>query len=208
MIYYLICTLIISYLIGSFSTAYWFSKWFHNINIREHGSKNAGATNVIRVLGYKAGIPVFIIDILKSFGPINLVYFIPEVTTQSETFYLIMIVLGSAAVLGHIFPVFSGFNGGKGVATLLGVVLAVHPLGALLSLLVFVTVFLITRIVSISSICAGLLFPLFIFVLEGGEKQTLLVFSVVASLLLIITHVKNIKRLLKGEEKRMVFKKE
>lgn len=207
MYYYLIPAIVISYLIGSFSTAYWFSKWFYNIDIRTLGSKNAGATNVIRVLGYKAGIPVFILDILKSFLPMHLVYFIPNIEIHSEIFYIAMIALGVAAVLGHIFPLYSGFDGGKGVASLLGVVLALHPLGAIIALGIFTIVFISVRIVSLSSLIAGICFPLVIFIIEGNDKSTLLIFSIIASILLIITHTKNIKRLLKGEEKRMTFKK-
>jgi len=207
MFIYLIFALIISYLLGSFSSAYWFGKWFYKIDIRKHGSENAGATNVLRVLGAKAAIPVFIIDILKSFLAVNLVIIIPNVEIYSELFYLLKISLGVIAVIGHIFPIFSGFAGGKGVASMLGVVIALHPMGALITFAVFLAVFLISRIVSISSMTAAITFPFIIYALEGTNKMSLFIFSILAAILIVITHKKNIKRLLKGEEKRIVFKK-
>jgi acyl phosphate:glycerol-3-phosphate acyltransferase len=206
MINYLIILIIIAYLIGSFSTAYWFGKWFHNLDIRKLGSKNAGATNAIRVLGLKTGILVFIIDILKSFSIIHLVHVIPDLANESETFYIIKIALGASAVIGHIFPLYSNFDGGKGVASMLGVILALHPIGALITLGVFTIMFLSTKIVSLSSLTASLFFPGIIYLMEGTAKQSLLIFGILASLMIVVTHTKNIKRLLKGEEKRMSFK--
>lgn len=206
MINYLIILIIIAYLIGSFSTAYWFGKWFHNLDIRKLGSKNAGATNAIRVLGLKTGILVFIIDILKSFSIIHLVHIIPDIANESETFYIIKIALGASAVIGHIFPLYSNFDGGKGVASMLGVILALHPIGALITLGVFTIMFLSTKIVSLSSLTASLFFPGIIYLMEGTDKQSLLIFGIFASLMIVVTHTKNIKRLLKGEEKRMSFK--
>jgi acyl phosphate:glycerol-3-phosphate acyltransferase len=206
MINYLIILIIIAYLIGSFSTAYWFGKWFHNLDIRKLGSKNAGATNAIRVLGLKTGIVVFIIDILKSFSIIHLVHVIPDLANESETFYIIKIALGASAVIGHIFPLYSNFDGGKGVASMLGVILALHPIGALITLGVFTIMFLSTKIVSLSSLTASLFFPGIIYLMEGTAKQSLLIFGILASLMIVVTHTKNIKRLLKGEEKRMSFK--
>ncbi len=207
MTYYLIVAIIISYLIGSFSTAYWFGKWFFKLDIRKVGSKNAGATNTMRVLGYKAALPVFIIDIFKSFLAIQLIYFIPEIQVSSEFYYLVKIILGASAVIGHIFPLYSKFDGGKGVASLLGVILALHLIGTLIVLGMFIIVFLIFRIVSISSLIAAISFPITIYIMENSEKQILIVFSIIATMLLVITHLKNIKRLIKGEEKRIDFKK-
>jgi glycerol-3-phosphate acyltransferase PlsY len=207
MIYYLIAFTILSYLLGSFSSAVWFGKWFFNTDVREFGSKNAGATNTFRVLGYKAGIPVFIADILKSFLAVQLICFIPEISQGTESYYQVKLVFGVAAVLGHIFPVFTGFRGGKGVASMLGLVLALHPEAAGFTFIVFIIVFIISRIVSISSISAALTFPLTIYLLNHGDSLTLTIFSFVATILIVITHLKNIKRLLKGEEKRISFRK-
>jgi glycerol-3-phosphate acyltransferase PlsY len=116
-------------------------------------------------------------------------------------------MFGSAAVIGHIFPLYTGFRGGKGVASMLGFVIAVHPAAAGITFVVFLIVFLISRIVSISSLSAAVTFPLIIYLLEHGDSLTLTVFSILAAILIVITHLKNIKRLLKGEEKRMSFSK-
>ncbi|MDD3860882.1 MAG: glycerol-3-phosphate 1-O-acyltransferase PlsY [Bacteroidales bacterium] len=204
---YIIIFTIVSYLIGSFSSAVWFGKWFFGVDVREHGSKNAGATNTFRVLGYKAGIPVFIADILKSFLAVQLINFIPDIVLETELYYQIKLVFGISAVIGHIFPLYTGFRGGKGVASMLGLVLALYPAVAGITLGVFIIVFLITRIVSISSIIAALSFPLIMYFITDGTSPTLTVFSIVASVLIVVTHKKNIKRLLKGEEKRISFKK-
>ncbi len=211
MFYYLFACIIAAYLIGSFSTAYWFGKWFYKIDIRELGSKNAGATNIMRVLGYKAAIPVFITDVLKSAGATQLVYvvifFVPEIDYYSETSYIFQIILGAGAVIGHIFPVFTNFAGGKGVASLLGIVLAMHPVGALIAIVIFTLTLFIFKIVSVGSLVAAISFPVLIYIMEGAERQTLLIFSIIACLLVIITHAKNIKRILKGEEKKIFSKK-
>ncbi|MDD3741734.1 MAG: glycerol-3-phosphate 1-O-acyltransferase PlsY [Bacteroidales bacterium] len=204
---YIIIFTIVSYLIGSFSSAVWFGKWFFGVDVREHGSKNAGATNTFRVLGYKAGIPVFIADILKSFLAVQLINLIPDIVLETEFYYQIKLVFGISAVIGHIFPLYTGFRGGKGVASMLGLVLALYPAVAGITLGVFIIVFLITRIVSISSIIAALSFPLIMYFITDGTSPTLTVFSIVASVLIVVTHKKNIKRLLKGEEKRISFKK-
>ena len=205
--FYVAGFIILSYLLGSFSSAVWFGRWFWNIDVREHGSKNAGATNTFRVLGYKAGIPVFVADILKSFIAVQLINFVPELEKGSELYFQIMLMFGTAAVIGHIFPLYTGFRGGKGVASMLGFVIAVHPAAAGITFGVFLIVFLISRIVSISSLSAALSFPVIIYLLEHGDSVTLTVFSVLAAILIVITHLKNIKRLLKGEEKRMSFSK-
>jgi len=207
MVYYLIGFSILSYLIGSFSSAVWFGKWFFKTDVREFGSKNAGATNTFRVLGYKAGIPVFIADILKAFIAVQLANLVPDLVSGSESFYQVKILFGISAILGHIFPLYTGFRGGKGVASMLGVVLAIHPASAGIALGVFAIVFSISRIVSISSLTTAFTFPFIIYILEKADSLTLTVFSIVASVLIVITHLKNIKRLLKGEEKRLTFTK-
>jgi glycerol-3-phosphate acyltransferase PlsY len=207
MVIYLIAFTLLSYLAGSFSSAVWYGKWFYKTDVREHGSKNAGATNTLRVLGAKAALPVFITDILKSYLSVCLVYLIPDLASGTEQFYQIKLLFGITAVIGHIFPVFSGFKGGKGVASMLGLVLALHPAAAGLSLLVFLLVFLSSRIVSISSISAAIVFPIIIFILEKTEFLTLNIFSIIAAVLIVITHLKNIKRLLKRQEKKISFKK-
>ncbi|MDY0315374.1 MAG: glycerol-3-phosphate 1-O-acyltransferase PlsY [Bacteroidales bacterium] len=204
---YIILFSILSYLIGSFSSAVWFGRWFWNTDVRNFGSKNAGATNTFRVLGAKAGIIVFITDVLKSFSAIQLIHFVPEISKNSELYFQIMILFGGLAIIGHIFPIFSQFKGGKGVASMLGFIIAIHPLAAAITFGVFLIVFLISRIVSVSSLSAALLFPLIIYILEKGDSLTLSIFSIIATCLILITHKKNIKRLLKGEEKPLNFSK-
>ncbi len=202
----LIIISIIAYLLGSFNAAYWFGKWFHSMDIREHGSKNAGATNLLRVAGWKTALPAFLIDAAKAFAAVSLAPLQTLWQGGSEAFVILQICLGILAVFGHMFPVFSAFRGGKGVASTLGVVLAVHPLSALAALGVFLLVFLVTRIVSVSSMLAGLSFPLMLFLVFDENTSALLIFSVIVALLLLISHKKNIKMLLKGEEKTLGFK--
>lgn len=193
---------LIAYLLGSIPTSVWIGKVFYNIDVREFGSGNAGATNTFRVLGKKAGIPVLIIDILKGTLAVSL-SFLSVYEVGSQGFINLQLALGIAALIGHIFPIFAGFRGGKGVATILGVVFCIMPLACSLSLLVFLFVLLSTRIVSLSSILAGASFPFFLNLLLHNENKVLAVFSVVVALLLIITHRKNIKRLLKREESKV-----
>ena len=192
---------IIAYLLGSIPTAVWIGKAFYDTDVREHGSKNAGATNTIRILGLKAGIPVLLIDALKGWLAVNLSFII-----KNDQIIYLKLLLGFFAILGHIFPLFANFKGGKGVATLLGVFLAIIPLATLLSVCTFIIVFSITRYVSVSSISAGILFPIFIYLLKY-QNSTLQIIGIVVSILLIITHRKNIRRLIKREENKFIFKK-
>lgn len=191
-----------AYILGSIPTAVWVGKFFYGLDVREHGSGNAGATNTFRVLGVKAGIPVLLIDIFKGWAAVKLIYFFQYFAPGSVPYINFELMLGVAAVLGHIFPVFAGFNGGKGVATLSGVALAVHPFAALLTLGVFVVILLSSRYVSLSSILAGIAFPIFILVVFKVDVPSLAIFSIAISVLLIVTHQKNIERLLKREESR------
>lgn len=210
-----------SYLIGSFSSALWYGKWLYGIDIREHGSKNAGATNILRVLGWKCAIPVFITDVVKSFVPtmffvVLLNHFASTdgntfVEKGSETYYLYQLLFGMMTIVGHIFPVFSGFKGGKGVASMLGLVLALDPLSAAISLAVFIIVALTTKIISVASMSAAVAFPIVVCILgffrEAGHSVTLTSFSVLVAVLIIVTHRKNIKRLLNGEEPKLTIGK-
>jgi glycerol-3-phosphate acyltransferase PlsY len=201
-----ITTGIFAYLLGAFNAALWFGKWFHKIDIRQHGSKNAGATNLLRVVGWKTALPAFLIDAAKSFFAVKLAVFQNIWEVQSEAFIIWQIAIGFIAVLGDIFPIYSGFKGGKGVASLLGMVIALHPLAALSAFGVFVISLVLTKIVSISSMLAGISFPIILIVLFQENRTSLLLFSIFAAILLLISHKKNIKRLLNGEEKRITFK--
>jgi glycerol-3-phosphate acyltransferase PlsY len=194
---------LLAYLLGSIPSAVWIGKSFHNIDVREHGSGNAGTTNVIRVLGWKTGIPVLIIDIIKGWVAAMLPVFFHLAGNGSALLVNLQIGAGVIAIVGHIFPVFAGFRGGKGVATIFGVLLAVHFLLTLCALGVFLLVLLITGIVSVSSMAAGLSFPIFLFLLFETPSLLFKVFSVFVAVALIATHRKNIGRLLKGEEKKL-----
>jgi acyl phosphate:glycerol-3-phosphate acyltransferase len=200
----IISLIVLAYLLGSIPTSVWVGRWFYNIDIREHGSGNAGATNTIRVLGAKAGIPVFIFDAFKGWAAVSLAN-CSSYAPDSNQFMNLKIALGVFAVIGHIFPLFAGFKGGKGVATLLGMVIGLTPLIALIAFGIFVIVLMLTKIVSISSMTAGLFYPLFVILIFKIHIPSLIVFSVVAAILLIFTHRKNIGRLLKGEEPKAVF---
>ncbi|MES2680779.1 MAG: glycerol-3-phosphate 1-O-acyltransferase PlsY [Bacteroidota bacterium] len=191
-----------AYLLGSIPTSVWIGLAFYNIDVREFGSGNAGATNTFRVLGKKAGIPVLIIDILKGSIAVALAYF-SGFSSQSNEFINLQLALGVAALMGHIFPVFAGFRGGKGVATILGIVICILPVSCALSLLVFLIVLFSTRIVSLSSMIGGITFPIFLNLVMGNTNPILTVFSIVVSTLLIITHRKNILRLIKKQESKV-----
>ena len=199
----MIATLIFAaYLLGSIPTAVWIGKAMYNIDVREFGSGNAGATNTFRVLGKKAGIPVLIIDILKGSLAVALAY-MSGFDVQSTEFINLELGLGVAALMGHIFPVFAGFRGGKGVATILGIVICIVPVSCALSLCVFLVVLFSTRIVSLSSMIGGVTFPIFLNLVMGNSNPILTVFSIVVATLLIITHRKNILRLLKKQESKV-----
>jgi len=192
-----------AYLLGSIPTAVWIGRAFHDVDVREHGSGNAGATNVIRVLGWKTGIPVLLIDLAKGWLAAMLPVFLKLAEPGSSALVNFQIAAGVLSIIGHIFPVFAQFRGGKGVGTVFGVLLALHPLLTLSCIGVFLFVLLITGIVSISSMTAGLAFPLFLFFLYDTPSIAFRIFSIVVAIALILTHRKNIGRLLKGEEKRL-----
>jgi acyl phosphate:glycerol-3-phosphate acyltransferase len=192
----------IAYLLGSIPTSVWIGKAFYNIDVREFGSGNAGATNTFRVLGKRAGVPVLIIDILKGTLAVALAY-LSAYEIQSSEFINLQIGLGIAALIGHIFPVFAGFRGGKGVATILGVVICILPLACAISLSIFLIVLFSTRIVSLSSMLAGISFPIILNFVVGNSNPVLTIFSLVVATLLIVTHRKNISRLLKNQETKV-----
>jgi acyl phosphate:glycerol-3-phosphate acyltransferase len=198
----LLLLLIAAYLLGSIPTSVWIGKAFYNIDVREFGSGNAGATNTFRVLGRKAGIPVLIIDILKGTAAVALSY-LPNLEPDSAPFVNLQLGLGIVALMGHIFPIFAGFRGGKGVATILGIVICITPVSCSLALIVFLVVLMLSRYVSLSSMSAGVSYPFILNLLLHNQNKTLMLFSVVVAALLIITHRKNISRLLKKQESKV-----
>jgi glycerol-3-phosphate acyltransferase PlsY len=197
-----IALLSIAYLLGSIPTAVWIGKGFYNIDVREFGSGNAGATNTFRVLGKKAGIPVLLIDILKGACAVSLSYF-SGFEYDTNDFVTLQMGLGVAALLGHIFPVFAGFRGGKGVATLLGIVMCIAPLSCSIGMIIFLIVLFSTRYVSVSSMSAGISFPFILHLVFHNQNTILTVFSILVAVVLIITHRANIKRLLNKQETRI-----
>jgi len=208
---YSIGALILAYLCGSIPSAVWIGQAFYGIDVREYGSGNAGATNTFRVLGKKPGIAVMIIDIVKGWTATNLVYFIGLSVTgplHSVQFTNYQLALGITAVMGHLFPIFAGFRGGKGIATLCGMILAVHIQAALLCIAVFLVVLLISKYVSLSSISAGFTFPLSIIFIFHSPLRSIVLYGMCICILILVTHQKNIERLLKGKENRInLFRK-
>jgi len=194
--------IVIAYLIGSIPTAVWVSKYFFGIDIRQYGSGNAGATNTFRVLGKGWGSFVMAVDILKGVLASFLYLLLPYYLTDEFHRTNLMVGLGMAAVLGHIFPIWAGFKGGKGVATVFGMVLAIQPLVALAVVGIFLLVLFLTRFVSLSSILASLALPILILVIFNEPEPLYRIFAIAVALLVILTHQKNIQRLLNGNESK------
>ena len=207
--YCAVSMILIAYLLGSIPNAVWIGKKYYGIDIREHGSKNAGTTNMLRVLGKRAALPVFGLDVLKGFVAVTIIdlmkYDSVFADGANETwFYILRFIAVFAAVLGHIFPVFAHFKGGKGVATLVGAVLGIHPITVLLCFGIWFIVLMITHYVSLSSMIAGCCFPIFVLLSPKiNHSVPLVVFSFVIAALLIWTHRKNIDRLKKGTESKI-----
>jgi glycerol-3-phosphate acyltransferase PlsY len=204
----IILFVLLAYLTGAFPSAVWVGKTFYNTDVREYGSGNAGATNTFRVLGKGAGIPVLLMDIFKGWLSVSYVNFISNADALSpELFFENQLAFGIAAVIGHLFPVYTGFRGGKGIATMLGLLIGLQPLAALFSLVVFAVVFLISKYVSLGSIIASFVFPLFIILISGSTNDSLNLFAIFVPILSLITHQKNIERLVRGEETKIKFGK-
>ena len=196
---------ILSYLLGSIPTAIWYGETYHGIDIRKHGSGNAGATNTFRVLGKKAGSIVLFVDSLKGFiatGLSAVLFYFHLIDWQ--TCVTLKILFGFLAIIGHLLPVFCDFKGGKGVATTLGMVLALHPQAAIVGICVFLIVFAISKYVSLGSIIASIVFSLLlIFGVFGQEIPLLIYFGLFIACLVIFTHRGNILRIFQGTENRM-----
>jgi acyl phosphate:glycerol-3-phosphate acyltransferase len=198
-----IIVIIIAYLIGSIPTALIVSKHFFGIDIREYGSGNMGTTNTFRVLGPRFGTIVMVGDILKGIFAVALYNFLPYYLSNEIDRTNLMIGLGLAAVVGHIYPVWAQFRGGKGVATLFGMLLAIQPVVAVSCVGVFLLVLFLTRYVSLSSILAGVALPICVLWVYNEKEIFYRVFAVAVAALVVLTHQKNISRLLKGNENRV-----
>lgn len=195
--------IILAYFIGSIPTALLVSKAFFNIDIRDYGSGNMGATNTFRILGSKFGVIVMIGDVLKGMIAVSLFNLLPYYLTNELERTNLMIGLGLAAVVGHIYPVWADFKGGKGVATLFGMVLAIQPVVAINCVGVFLVVLFLTRYVSLSSILAGIALPICVLWIYNEKEVFYRVFAVAVAALVLLTHQKNISRLLNGSEGRV-----
>ncbi len=201
-----IAGIVAAYLIGSVSTAVYFGKWFYKVDVRQHGSGNAGATNTLRVLGNKAGLIVLLIDAFKGWLAVSLSHVLVTDSWSDESIVYYRIALALVAVLGHIFPVYTRFKGGKGVATLLGVTVALFPYLLILILVgVFALVFGITKYVSLGSITVAIMLPVLAFFFFDVSFP-LLVLAVLIAVLVPATHRSNIKRLVSGKESRLSLK--
>ena len=195
--------IVIAYLIGSIPTAVLLSRVYFGIDIREYGSGNSGATNTFRVLGPKWGSIVMLVDKLKGVAATSLYVLLPYYLTDEWDRTNFMVGLGLAAVLGHIFPIWADFRGGKGVATLFGMIIAIQPLVAGCCVGVFMLVLYLTRFVSLSSILASVAFAVFILFIFNEQEPLYRAFAIAVTLTVLLTHQKNISRLLRGNESKV-----
>ncbi len=216
----LIIIVILSYLVGAIPTSIIITRWVKGIDIRQHGSGNAGGTNVFRVLGWKYGVLTIILDALKGAVAVIIIarlylgsFPFPN-ATPFDDFTLVQIIAGLVAVVGHIWTVFAGFKGGKGIATSLGFLIAIITVDMFIALGVFFLVVTVSRYVSLGSILAAVSVPLILIVRENvfnveiSGYHTILPFAILIALLVIYTHRANVGRLLNGSESRInLFKK-
>lgn len=206
---YSILGIFISYLLGSLASSVWMGQFFYGKDLRDYGSGNAGSTNAFRVFGPKVGIPVMAIDIAKGFGAASIGTWLHRhqgVYVGTDDLLIMELIFGLSAVVGHVFPIFAGFRGGKGINTLLGMMFVIHWQASLFCLVMFIIVLQLSRYVSLGSILAALTFPVFLlamhYIFLRSQERILIVFGFVMFLLVVITHQKNIRRLLKGEESK------
>ncbi|MHC1707818.1 MAG: glycerol-3-phosphate 1-O-acyltransferase PlsY [Bacteroidales bacterium] len=203
----IVSSVILAYLIGSIPSSVWIGRYFYGIDVRKQGSGNAGATNAMRILGLKAGLPVLIADIAKGFLSVQMAVLFGAGLMSPEGITQLKILLAIVTTIGHIFPVYVGFRGGKGVATLVGVILALLPASLLIAVGVFVLVFVISQYVSLASITAALAFPFIVFFVFQVREQSLILFAIMVALFVPLTHHRNIRRLLYGNENKFSLRK-
>ena len=197
-----IISVVIAYLIGSVPSAIWVSKWFFGIDVRDYGSKNAGATNTFRVIGKKAGFPVLFFDILKGWGAVKgLCLIFSSYTICSDQFVNLELAIGVAAVFGHVFPVYEGFKGGKGVASYFGGSLFLLPIPTILAMIIWFFTVKLSKHSSLGALLSIFLLTIYQLVFIYGNLEKGLVF--VIFLLIFFKHNSNIKRLIKGEENKI-----
>jgi glycerol-3-phosphate acyltransferase PlsY len=193
--------IVLGYLLGSVPSAVWLGKAVYNTDVRDYGSRNAGATNTFRVLGWKLGVVVLLLDMLKGWAAIEVSRLVFGLPSQ----HILLVFTGAAAVAGHILPIMAGFRGGKGIATLAGISIALFPLTLVIVLGIFLLVLLTTNYVSLSSLVSAIALPLVSYFIEGNEKIQIIVFTLIIALIVPLTHHKNIKRLIRGTESKISF---
>ena len=194
--------IVLAYLIGSIPTALWIGRSTHGVDVREHGSKNAGATNTFRILGRKCGWIVLTIDVLKGLAASSLPLIFAEDYSKNELL-LFQISTSLLCIIGHIFPVFAQFRGGKGVASALGIIIGLNPVSACISVVIFLVVFLVSRYVSLGAIITSITYPFVSFFIVKEESSLMIIFTTLLGLLVVLAHWKNIRRLMNGAESKM-----
>lgn len=215
MIWACIISGIIAYLLGSISFSIIFTKKFAGFDVRQKGSGNAGSTNVLRTAGKKPAILTLICDILKGVIAIFIAYLIGKIFDfDIQSTALLVQIAGICVVIGHTFPVFFGFKGGKGVATALGVLLVTNWQIGLICLVFALVLMALTRIVALGSIAAAILFPVLCFFItnnyligDSSTRMSYLVFGIIMAVIVIFNHRSNIQRMASGKENRLIFKK-
>lgn len=210
--YCAVTMMIIAYLLGSIPSAVWIGRRYYGVDIREHGSKNAGTTNMLRVLGHRAALPVFAIDFIKGFVAVTIVSLLKYDPNITASWVINLKILATVfVVMGHIFPAFANFKGGKGVATLVGAVTGINPTIMVLCFGVWFIIFMVSHYVSLASMIAGCCFPIFVGIFshtsykrhDGDISWSFLIFSILVAILLLWTHRKNIERLRNGTESKI-----
>lgn len=201
-----ILLMILAYILGSVPNALWIGKVFKGLDIREHGSRNAGSTNAARVLGVKLGILTLILDVSKGLVPTLIAILLRVDFFQNLTKILNFdyVLVGICAILGHVFSMFMNFKGGKAVATTLGVFLILVPKAILFAAIVFFVVFAISRYVSLSSILAAISLPIFIYFLY--QQTIYVILGILIAILIVVKHRSNIERLKNGTESKFSLK--
>ena len=209
--------LILSYLLGSIPGSLWVGKWIYNVDLRQHGSGNPGATNAYRILGWKAGVLSTIVDMGKGFVAARFVSLIkvdalPGIFAGDNAWFTLALLAGVCAVLGHMFPIFAKFKGGKGVNTAAGILLALTPWNMLITFVAFCLTLWVSRYVSLSSITAAVVYPASLIIQkyvigDEGVQMVLLGFSLFLAVIIILAHRSNIKRLLAGTENKISWVK-
>ena len=198
-----VIAVLLAYFIGSIPSAIWVSKWFFGVDVRDYGSNNAGATNTFRVIGRVAGFTVLFFDILKGWVSVKILTSLILYEPQSSEFINMQLVVGITAVIGHVFPIYEKFQGGKGVATLMGIILAINFSAAIGCVVIFLLIFIFSSYVSLGAIVAAIFFPIITIFIIRVESISVVYFSIFISILVILTHKPNIYRLLNKDENKM-----